>query len=62
KIDVIRQGGYDDVDAAMQFHLGTKTSLDIHFLAMDSLEFTFHGKAAHAAGQPELGIRQIMKR
>lgn len=62
KIEVLRNGGYDDVDAAMQFHLGNCTTLRpdrITFLAMDSLEFTFHGKAAHAAGQPHRGINAL---
>ncbi|MBR1566348.1 MAG: M20 family metallopeptidase [Oscillospiraceae bacterium] len=62
KIDVLRNGGYADVDAAMQFHLGNYTVLSsehLTFLAMDSLEFTFHGKAAHAAGQPHRGINAL---
>ena len=59
KIDVLRNHGYDDVDAAMQIHLGNATSDNVHFLAMDSLEFTFHGKAAHASGQPHLGINAL---
>ena len=59
KIEVLRNGGYSDVDAAMQFHLGNYTNLDVQFLAMDSLEFTFHGRAAHAAGQPHLGINAL---
>ena len=59
KIDVLRNGGYADVDAALQFHLGNYTTMDVHFLAMDSLEFTFHGKAAHAAGQPHLGVNAL---
>ena len=62
KIDVLRGGGYDDVDAAMQFHLGNYTTMSashLTFLAMDSLEFTFHGKAAHAAGHPHRGINAL---
>ena len=62
KIDVLRNGGYEDVDAAMQFHLSNYTALSrsrLQFLAMDSLEFTFHGKAAHAAGHPYLGINAL---
>lgn len=62
KIDVLRNGGYEGVDAAMQFHLGNHTILssrDLTFLAMDSLEFTFHGRAAHAAGHPHLGINAL---
>lgn len=60
KIDVIRGGGYDDVDAVLQCHLGAeKTNLDCVFLAMDSIEFTFHGKAAHAAGHPEAGVNAL---
>jgi len=60
KIDVIRGGGYDDVDAVLQCHLGAElTNLDSAFLAMDSVEFTFHGKAAHAAAAPEAGVNAL---
>lgn len=62
KIDVLRNGGYEGVDAALQFHLGNHTVLTgsrLSFLAMDSLEFTFHGRAAHAAGQPHRGINAL---
>ncbi len=62
KIDVLRNGGYEGVDAALQFHLGNYTAMSarhLTFLAMDSLEFTFHGRAAHAAGQPHCGINAL---
>jgi len=60
KIDVIRGGGYEDVDAVLQCHLGAeRTNLDCVFLAMDSIEFTFHGKASHAAAQPEAGVNAL---
>ena len=62
KIDVLRNGGYADVDAALQFHLSNGTTISgerLTFLAMDSLEFTFHGRAAHAAGQPHQGINAL---
>ena len=59
KVDVLRGGGYEGVDAAMQFHLGNHTKMDVHSLAMDSLEFTFHGKAAHASSQPFMGVNAL---
>lgn len=60
KIDVIRGGGYADVDAVLQCHLGAeRTNMDCVFLAMDSVEFTFHGKAAHAAAQPQAGVNAL---
>ena len=59
KVELLRAHGYDGVDAAVQIHLGERTTMDGAFLALDAMEFTFHGKAAHAAGQPHLGINAL---
>ena len=64
KCDLVDRGAFDDIDAAIQMHLGAKNNINVVTLAMDSIQFDFTGKAAHAAAYPELGInalRQHMK-
>ena len=62
KVDMVNAGCFDDIDAAFQMHLTGgehKTELNGSSLAIDSLEFTFEGKAAHAAGAPWDGINAL---
>ena len=61
KVDLVNAGCFDDIDAAFQMHLtgAEKTELNGSSLAIDSLEFTFEGKAAHAAGAPWDGINAL---
>lgn len=59
KIDIAREGGFDDLDAAFQIHLGEYNSVDAVALACTELNFTFIGKATHASGSPELGINAL---
>ncbi len=59
KCDLVNRGGFDDIDAALQMHLGAENNIDITSLAMDSIQFDFYGKAAHAAAYPELGINAL---
>ncbi len=56
KTYLVREGLFDDVDAAISWHPATFTAVnEAHSLANTRIDFTFHGKAAHAAGSPELG-------
>ena len=56
KTYMVREGLFDDVDAAISWHPATFTAVNEAFsLANTRIDFTFHGKAAHAAGAPELG-------
>jgi len=56
KAFMVREGLFDDVDAAISWHPATFTSVNkANSLANTRIDFTFHGKAAHAAGAPELG-------
>lgn len=56
KAFMVRDGLFDDVDAAISWHPATFTSVNkANSLANTRIDFTFHGKAAHAAGAPELG-------
>lgn len=59
KCELVQKGAFDDIDAALQMHLGAENAMDIKSLAMDSVEFNFFGKAAHAAGAPEQGINAL---
>jgi len=56
KTYMVREGLFDDVDAAISWHPATFTGVnEARSLANTRIDFTFHGKAAHAAGSPELG-------
>jgi aminobenzoyl-glutamate utilization protein B len=56
KTYMVREGLFDDVDAAISWHPATFTAVnEAVSLANTRIDFTFHGRAAHAAGAPELG-------
>ena len=56
KTFMVRDGLFDDVDAAISWHPASFTGVNLPGnLANVRLDFTFHGKAAHAAAAPELG-------
>lgn len=59
KCDLVDAGCFDDIDAAFQMHLGAENNIHVVSLAMDSLQFDFTGKAAHAAAYPHLGINAL---
>jgi amidohydrolase len=52
KVDLVRAGVFDDVDAAMMFHPGCSTKIHTESLACSDFKFIFHGKNAHAACEP----------
>ena len=56
KTYMVRAGLFDDVDAAITWHPASYTCVDhANSLANTRIDFTFTGRAAHAAGAPELG-------
>ena len=59
KYDLCRCGAFDDVNAAFQAHLECANAIEPATLAMNSVEFVFKGKAAHAAQHPEKGINAL---
>ena len=61
KVDLVKAGAFDDIDVAMQIHItgGDVTELGNTTLAIDSVEFTFEGVAAHAAAFPERGVNAL---
>jgi aminobenzoyl-glutamate utilization protein B len=56
KAFMVREGLFDDVDVAISWHPATFTAVNkANSLANTRIDFTFHGKASHAAAAPELG-------
>jgi aminobenzoyl-glutamate utilization protein B len=56
KTFMVREGLFADVDAAITWHPGDYTGVvGGGFLANTRIDFTFTGRAAHAAAAPELG-------
>ncbi len=55
KVIELDHGVFNDVDVAMMFHPADRTLLWRHALAAGELNVEFHGKAAHAAKNPEEG-------
>ena len=56
KLQLIEAGFFNDVDAAIMAHPSIHTSLGDPCLANDKINITFHGKPAHAAAAPHLGV------
>ncbi|MEG0292136.1 MAG: M20 family metallopeptidase [Anaerovoracaceae bacterium] len=59
KVEMAELGAFDDVDFVFQAHLDEASSMEVVALALNSIEFTFEGKAAHAAAYPEKGINAL---
>lgn len=59
KYDLIQAKVFQNVDFVFQAHLDEFNSLETLSLAMNSLEFDFHGFPAHAAQNPEKGINAL---
>jgi amidohydrolase len=60
KVHMVRAGIFDDIDASIMFHPGTETVMaPSRSLAARGFEFFFHGKAAHAAGNPHQGVNAL---
>jgi aminobenzoyl-glutamate utilization protein B len=56
KTYMVRDGWFDDVDLAITWHPASYNAVDdARSLANTRIDFTFTGKAAHAAAAPELG-------
>jgi len=59
KIVLLENGVFKDVDTAMMIHPSNETRMQAHSLAAQVVEFTFHGKPAHAAAMPWQGINAL---
>jgi len=59
KVIMTEAGAFDDIDAAFIAHPGQRNSLGGSSWASHPLEITFHGKSAHAGGNPQGGINAL---
>ncbi|WP_047808656.1 MULTISPECIES: M20 family metallopeptidase [Desulfosporosinus] len=59
KVTLVEEGIFNGVDAAIMFHPGSQNVPVIFSLALDALEFTFHGRAAHAVAASNFGINAL---
>ena len=59
KLPMAKQGIFDDLDVAIMMHAGDRTTVDGKSLALNLVDFIFHGKASHAAIAPEKGISAL---
>ncbi|MEX0973789.1 MAG: M20 family metallopeptidase [Bacillota bacterium] len=56
KVFMARDGAYDDLDVAITWHPGAVNTVQLGSSnGVNSVKFTFHGKTAHAAGDPHNG-------
>ncbi|HEY9766534.1 MAG TPA: M20 family metallopeptidase, partial [Chroococcales cyanobacterium] len=59
KVELAEKGYFEGIDAAMILHPEGNTEESGYSLAMDALQFSFKGRASHAAASPEAGINAL---
>ncbi len=59
KVDMVNQGAFSDVDAALMAHPAESHMKSGKSLALEALEFKFTGRTSHAAASPEKGINAL---
>ncbi|CAM3772733.1 M20 family metallopeptidase [Alkalicoccus chagannorensis] len=59
KVTMAEDGMFDHLDAAMMAHPSSAFVQSGSSLAMDAVEFSFHGRTSHAAAAPEEGINAL---
>ncbi|MBB6448904.1 amidohydrolase [Geomicrobium halophilum] len=59
KVTMAENGVFDHLDVAMMVHPYSRYEESGLSLAMDAIQFDFHGKAAHAAANPHEGINAL---
>ncbi|HBN09679.1 MAG TPA: amidohydrolase [Cyanobacteria bacterium UBA8530] len=59
KVELAEKGYFEGIDAAMILHPEGNTEESGNSLAMDALQFSFKGRASHAAASPEAGINAL---
>lgn len=57
KVYLARDGFFNGVDIVLDWHPSTRNAVDVGngFTAVQMIDYTFHGKASHAAGSPDKG-------
>jgi amidohydrolase len=56
---MVKNGAFEKIDAALMFHGGCRNNTKLMVLALDGLEFSYKGKASHAAAAPDQGINAL---
>ena len=59
KIDLIKAGAFEDAVASMLIHPGFRNMADPGLLAAQGIKLVYHGRAAHAAATPHIGINAL---
>ncbi|ADU32397.1 M20 family metallopeptidase [Evansella cellulosilytica] len=59
KVTMAEEGIFNDLDVAMMSHPSSSYVKSGTSLAMDAIQFAFHGRAAHAAAAPQEGINAL---
>ena len=59
KVEMSQRGVFRDMDVAMMAHPANENSSSINSMAMVCRRFEFFGRAAHAAGAPEQGLKAL---
>lgn len=59
KVTLSEKGAFDDIAAALISHPYSKDMESGTSLAIEAIQFTFHGRASHAAAAPEKGINAL---
>jgi metal-dependent amidase/aminoacylase/carboxypeptidase family protein len=59
KVALVDQGFYGAVDAALTIHPYHSSSAGSTCLGVKRMTFSFHGRAAHAAAEPEKGVNAL---
>ena len=55
KCIMANQGVFDGYDFVAMVHMGPRTTAEVQFIALDGIGVKWHGRAAHAAGEPWSG-------
>lgn len=59
KVTMVEKGVFEDIDIVMIAHPGNNYHESGESLALEALEFSYTGKSAHAASNPEKGINAL---
>lgn len=59
KIEMIKHGLFEGVDASMMVHASSKRTVVKNFIGLAKLRFKFHGRPSHASAYPEEGINAL---
>lgn len=59
KIEMVKAGVFEDIDASMMVHGSSKRTVVKHFLGLVRLNFIFRGRSSHASAYPEEGVNAL---